>query len=42
MSVPKDNKSYESWKAHALKGNNYNLLMKMDEYYRNLWKEEAE
>lgn len=34
-------KSYESWKAHALKGNNYNLLMKMDEYYRNLWKEEA-
>lgn len=28
---------YTSWKAHAKKGNTHNLLMAMDEFYKNLW-----
>lgn len=30
---------YESWKAHAQKGNTYRLLQRMDEYYESLWRE---
>lgn len=30
---------YKSWKAHANKGNSYKLLIRMDKYYNNLWKE---
>lgn len=29
---------YESWKAHARYGDSYNLLNRMDEFYRNLWR----
>ena len=29
---------YESWKAHACKGNSFNLLKRMDEYYNRLWR----
>lgn len=29
---------YQSWKAHAGKGNSYKLLKRMDEFYRNLWR----
>lgn len=32
---------YKGWKAHAEKGNSYKLLKRMDEYYKNLWKEEV-
>lgn len=32
---------YKGWKAHAAKGNSYKLLKRMDEYYKNLWKEEV-
>lgn len=31
--------SYECWKAHASWGNSTKLIKRMDEYYRNLWKE---
>lgn len=39
MTREKADKCYESWKAHAKKGNSYKLLERMDEYYKNLWKE---
>jgi hypothetical protein len=28
-----------NWKAHAMKGNSYKLLQRMDIYYESLWKE---
>lgn len=30
-------KCYTAWKAHAKKGNTYNLLKSMDRFYNNLW-----
>lgn len=30
---------YRSWKANASKGNSYNLLKRMDDYYKDLWRE---
>lgn len=39
MTREKADECYTSWKAHAKKGNSYNLLKRMDEYYANLWKE---
>lgn len=30
---------YNSWKAHASKGNTYKLLQNMDRFYKTLWKE---
>lgn len=29
---------YESWKNHASKGDSYKLLQRMDQYYRDLWR----
>lgn len=31
---------YSAWRNHASKGNNYNLILRMDKYYNNLWKGE--
>lgn len=31
---------YDSWKAHARRGNSYKLLRRVDEYYKSLWKDE--
>ena len=28
---------YDSWKAHAIKGNSHNLIRRMDKYYQDLW-----
>lgn len=39
VTKAKSDECYESWKAHARKGNSYNLLKRMDRYYENLWKE---
>lgn len=39
MTREKADECYESWKAHAKKGNSYKLLQRMDEYYKNLWEE---
>ncbi len=30
---------YTSWKAHAKQGNTHNLILSMDQFYKNLWKE---
>lgn len=30
---------YIAWKAHAKQGDTYNLILMMDEFYKNLWKE---
>ena len=30
---------YMSWKAHAKQGNTHNLILSMDKFYKNLWKE---
>jgi len=32
---------YQGWRAHAMHGNNHRLVMRMDEYYKNLWKEQT-
>lgn len=29
--------SYKTWRNHVSKGNNYKLLLRMDEYYKSLW-----
>lgn len=29
---------YQSWKAHAQRGNTRNLIRNMDQYYKNLWR----
>lgn len=30
---------YMSWEAHAKQGNTHNLILSMDKFYKNLWKE---
>ena len=30
--------SYRSWRDHAAKGNSYQLLQRMDKYYKDLWR----
>lgn len=32
----------ESWKVHAKFGNSFNMLRNMDEFYKNLWRDEHE
>ena len=32
------NDCYQSWRSHALKGNNYKIIIKMDKYYKDLWR----
>ena len=29
--------SYKTWRNHVSKGNNYKLLLRMDDYYKSLW-----
>lgn len=41
MTREKADECYTSWKAHANKGNSYNLIKRMDEYYNNLWEGES-
>lgn len=38
MSKERVDEHYRSWKVHAGKGDSYNMLKHMDEYYNNLWK----
>ena len=37
--IPQDkvDESYAAWRNHASKGNSYQLLKRMDEYYKELW-----
>lgn len=37
MPREKVDESYEAWKCHASYGNSYNLLKRMDAYYKSLW-----
>lgn len=39
--IPRDkvDESYAAWRNHASKGNSYNLLKRMDAYYKELWGE---
>ena len=37
----KVDESYRDWRAHAEKGDSFQLLIRMDEFYENLWKEEV-
>jgi len=39
ISRAKVDECYHSWKSHASYGNSYNLLKRMDEYYKNLWRD---
>lgn len=34
-------KCFESWKSHAVKGNSYNLINSMTNYYNNLWRDKT-
>lgn len=40
MTRDQVNNCYTAWKAHASKGNNNNLILRMDSYYKNLWMED--
>ena len=31
--------SYQAWRTHASKGNNWKLVQRMDSYYNNLWRD---
>lgn len=37
MTKQKVDECYRSWKAHAMNGNTYNAICKMDIYYEHLW-----
>ena len=39
ISREKVDESYQSWRTHAAKGNSFHLLQRMDQYYKNLWRE---
>lgn len=41
MPREKVEEAYRAWRNHASKGNSYRLLCRMDEYYRQLWKDGA-
>ena len=38
MPKHKVDESYHAWRNHASKGNNYNLIIRMDKFYKNLWR----
>ncbi len=33
-------KCFESWKSHARYGDTYHLILRMEEYYKSLWRNE--
>ncbi|WP_458459326.1 reverse transcriptase domain-containing protein [Pseudobutyrivibrio sp.] len=41
ISRDKIDESYYSWRNHAMKGNSYKLICKMDKFYNDLWREES-
>lgn len=38
MTRKEVNKCYGSWKAHALAGDTFQLIMRMDKFYKELWR----
>lgn len=41
ISKEKVDQCYQSWRSHALKGNSWKLIQRMDRYYRNLWRKDT-
>lgn len=39
LTKEKVDECYTSWKAHAKQGNTHNLILSMNRFYKNLWKE---
>lgn len=39
LTKEKVNQCYEAYKAHAERGNTWKMLQRLDEFYKNLWKE---
>ncbi|MBQ8965876.1 RNA-directed DNA polymerase [Ruminococcus sp.] len=39
MTREEVDKCFEAWKAHASKGNSYNLIKSMEKYYNELWRD---
>lgn len=39
LTRKKVDQCYESYKAHARRGNTWKMLQRLDEFYKNLWKE---
>lgn len=39
LTREKVDQSYMCWRSHAAHGNSYKLIKRMDEYYKNLWRE---
>lgn len=33
-------KCFDSWKAHAKKGNSYNVIKRMEAFYDDLWRDD--
>lgn len=42
VSREKVDQSYQCWRNHASKGDGYNMLKNMDEYYQKLWEDDAD
>lgn len=40
LTKEKVNQCYEAYKAHAERGNTWKMLQRLDEFYKNLWKED--
>ena len=38
MKKSKVDECYQSWKAHASKGNSFKLIQRMDKFYKDLWR----
>lgn len=41
ITKAKVNECYYAWRNHAAKGNSFNLLQRMDKYYKQLWKDDG-
>lgn len=42
ITKEKVDECYKSWKAHAKKGDNHFAILKMDKYYKDLWRNQHE
>lgn len=40
LTRKKVDQCYESYKAHARRGNTWKMIRRLDEFYENLWKED--
>ena len=40
LTKEKADECLEAWKAHAEQGNTHNLILSMERFYNNLWKDD--